>query len=45
MERLKNLQCIILKVAESHFTWEPKSGSFIPNEPVVEDGGPMPWEA
>jgi twinkle protein len=31
--------------AESHFTWEPKSGSFIPNEPVVEDGGPMPWEA
>jgi twinkle protein len=31
--------------AESHFTWEPKSGSFIPNEPVVPDGGPMPWEA
>jgi len=31
--------------AESHFTWEPKSGSFIPNEPIVEDGGPMPWEA
>jgi len=29
---------------ESHFTWEPRSGSFIPNEPVVEDGGPMPWE-
>jgi len=31
--------------AESHFTWEPKSGSFVPNELVVEDGGPMPWEA
>ena len=31
--------------AESHFTWEPKSGSFIPNEPAVPDGGPMPWEA
>jgi twinkle protein len=31
--------------AESYFTWEPRSGSFVPNEPVVEDGGPMPWEA
>ena len=31
--------------AESYFTWEPKSGSFVPNEPIVEDGGPMPWEA
>jgi twinkle protein len=31
--------------AEAHFTWEPRSGSFVPNEPVVEDGGPMPWEA
>ena len=31
--------------AESHFTWEPRSGCFVPNEPVVEDGGPMPWEA
>jgi twinkle protein len=30
--------------AESHFTWEPKSGSFIPHEAVVEDGEPMPWE-
>jgi twinkle protein len=29
--------------AEAHFTWEPKSGSFIPNE-VVDDGEPMPWE-
>ena len=31
--------------AEAYFTWEPRSGSFVPNEPVVEDGGPMPWEA
>jgi len=31
--------------AEAHFTWEPRSGSFVPNEPVVEDSGPMPWEA
>ena len=31
--------------AEAHFTWEPRSGSFVPNEPVVEDTGPMPWEA
>ena len=31
--------------AEAYFRWEPKSGSFIPNEPVVEDGEPMPWEA
>jgi twinkle protein len=30
--------------AESHFTWEPKSGSFIPHEAVVEEGEPMPWE-
>ena len=31
--------------AEAYFTWEPRSGSFVPNEPVVEDGGPMPWES
>ena len=30
--------------AESHFTWEPRSGSFIPHEAVVEEGEPMPWE-
>jgi len=30
--------------AESHFTWEPRSGSFVPHEAVVEDGEPMPWE-
>ena len=30
--------------AESHFTWEPRSGSFVPelvNEAATE---PMPWE-
>lgn len=31
--------------AESHFTWEPKSGSFIPQENLVEDSEPMPWES
>jgi twinkle protein len=31
--------------AEANFTWEPKSGSFVPHESLVEDGGPMPWEA
>jgi twinkle protein len=30
--------------AEAHFKWEPKSGSFIPNEPVVSEDEPMPWE-
>ena len=30
--------------AESHFTWEPRSGCFIPKQDMVEDGGPMPWE-
>ena len=30
--------------AESHFTWEPRSGSFVPHESLVEDGEPMPWE-
>jgi twinkle protein len=30
--------------AESHFTWEPKSGSFVPHEALVEEGEPMPWE-
>ena len=30
--------------AESHFTWEPRSGCFVPNEPVAVEGDPMPWE-
>jgi twinkle protein len=28
--------------AESHFTWEPRSGSFIPEQVVEVDE--MPWE-
>lgn len=30
--------------AECFFTWEPKSGSFIPNEPITIDVGGLPWE-
>jgi len=30
--------------AESHFTWEPRSGSFVPHEALVEEGEAMPWE-
>jgi len=30
--------------AESYFTWEPKSGSFIPNEPVTAEVDGLPWE-
>ena len=30
--------------AESHFTWEPRSGSFMPHEAVVDEADPMPWE-
>ena len=30
--------------AEAHFKWEPRSGCFIPNEPVVNENEPMPWE-
>ena len=29
--------------AEAHFKWEPKSGCFIPHEPMSNDE-PMPWE-
>ena len=31
--------------AEANFTWEPKSGSFIPHEPMVAEGEAMPWES
>ena len=31
--------------AESHFTWEPRSGSFVPHESAVAEGEPMPWES
>tara|TARA_R110002072_G_scaffold195109_6_gene352477 strand:+ start:512 stop:2224 length:1713 start_codon:yes stop_codon:yes gene_type:complete len=30
--------------AEAHFRWEPKSGCFIPHEPVNLDGQAMPWD-
>ena len=30
--------------AESHFTWEPRSGSFVPHEDIVDEAEPMPWE-
>ena len=30
--------------AEANFKWEPKSGCFIPHEPVNLDGEKMPWE-
>ena len=30
--------------AESHFTWEPKSGSFVPNEPITAEVDGLPWE-
>ena len=30
--------------AEAHFKWEPKSGCFIPHEPINIGDDPMPWE-
>ena len=30
--------------AEAHFTWEPRSGSFIPNEPASVEIDGLPWE-
>ena len=30
--------------AESYFTWEPRSGCFVPHEEVVDEAEPMPWE-
>ena len=30
--------------AEANFTWEPKSGSFIPHEPVSVEVDGLPWE-
>ena len=31
--------------AEAHFKWEPRSGCFIPNEPVMNsDNASLPWE-
>ena len=30
--------------AESHFTWEPRSGSFVPNESIDVNESGLPWE-
>ncbi len=30
--------------AESYFTWEPRSGSFVPEESIAVENEPMPWE-
>jgi twinkle protein len=30
--------------AEAYFTWEPKSGAFVPHETVDMSNEPMPWE-
>ena len=30
--------------AEAHFKWEPKSGCFLPHEPIDLTAEPMPWE-
>jgi twinkle protein len=30
--------------AEAHFKWEPRSGCFIPHEPMNMNAEPMPWE-
>ena len=30
--------------AEAHFKWEPRSGCFIPHEPMNMDAEPMPWD-
>jgi twinkle protein len=30
--------------AEAHFTWEPRSGSFIPHHEPIADNEPMPWD-
>ena len=30
--------------AEAHFKWEPKSGCFLPHQPIDISAEPMPWE-
>jgi twinkle protein len=29
---------------EAHFKWEPKSGCFVPHEPINIGAEKMPWE-
>ena len=49
----KTVKCKVLKVkfqnlgengAEAHFKWEPRSGCFIPHEPIDTSNDKMPWE-
>ena len=49
----KTVKCKVLKVkfqnlgengAEALFKWEPKSGSFIPHESLIQDNEKLPWE-
>ena len=49
----KTVKCKVLKVkfqnlgengAEAHFKWEPRSGCFIPHEPLDISNDKMPWE-
>ena len=49
----KTVKCKVLKVkfqnlgengAEAHFKWEPKSGCFIPHEPLDIGSEKLPWE-
>ena len=49
----KNTKVKVLKVkfqnlgengGEAFFTWEPKSGSFVPQVSVIEDDSGLPWE-
>ena len=49
----KNTKVKVLKVkfqnlgengAESFFTWDPKSGSFVPQVSPIEDDSSLPWE-
>ena len=49
----KTVKAKILKVkfqnlgengAEAYFTWEPKSGCFIPHELAIHENEPMPWD-
>ena len=49
----KTVKAKILKVkfqnlgengAEAHFTWEPRSGCFIPHQLAIHENEPMPWD-
>ena len=49
----KTVKCKVLKVkfqnlgengAEAHFKWEPRSGCFIPQQPIDASNDKMPWD-